>query len=161
MKKIRLFSGEVAKVDDRDFLKLSKFKWRLTTNGYAYRIGNPSDRILTIRMHREILNAPKGVLVDHVNGNRLDNRRSNIRLCDKIENCQNRKPIRGKKYKGVSFYKSRGNWTATIQVNGKRISLGYFKTEKEAARIYDLAAKKYFGKFAYFNFKTGGQNEKE
>jgi len=94
--------------------------------------------------------------VDHINGDNLDNRKKNLRLCTYAENNRNRKPLENKtsKYKGVGLNKNYKikTWQARIVKNSKRYSLGYFKNEKEAALAYNQAAKKYFGEFAYLNY---------
>lgn len=101
-------------------------------------------------MHRLILDAPKGMQVDHINGNGLNNRRENIRLCTHEQNSYNQqKPYGSSKYKGVC--RKRGKWDAQIRASGKIIWLGSFATEDEAANAYDEAALKHFGEFAFTN----------
>lgn len=163
MKKIKLYSGRFAKVDDCDFDKLSKFTWSIDASGYAKRFCGKRDKQKAIYMHKVVLIPRTGYVSDHINRDKLDNRRCNLRLATITQNNQNRGPIpnSSSKYKGVSWDKRRGIWSAKIRHSGKPHWLGYFKSEKEAAKAYDLQAKKYHGKFAYLNFKTGGQNEKE
>ena len=107
-------------------------------------------------MHREILNAPAGVLVDHINHNGLDNRKANLRLATRAQNCWNRKKPKMRKcasrFKGVGWHKGNKKWVSRIRFNGRRISIGYFNDEVEAAKSYDEAAKKYHGEFAVLNF---------
>lgn len=109
-------------------------------------------------LHREVMEKvigrrlEKGELPDHINGNKLDNRRSNLRLATRSENEANKPYSRGRsKYKGVSWRKDRDRWRATIQVDGKQIALGLFKKEQDAARAYNKAALDFFGEFATLN----------
>lgn len=114
-----------------------------------------------VSMHREIMNHPKGSLVDHRNTDPLDNRRSNLRLATHSQNMSNRKKMKIKtssQYIGVSFEKSRGLWVTTIRNNNKSIWLGRFDSEIEAARAYDAAAIKYHGEFARLNFPREDYN---
>jgi hypothetical protein len=106
-------------------------------------------------MHREVANTPDGFMCDHINGNALDNRKANLRSATAFQNCWNaRKHSKScsSKYKGVWFHKGIRKWTAMITVRRKRIHLGVFEDETEAAKAYDKAAKKHFGKFAKLNF---------
>ena len=106
-------------------------------------------------MHREVANTPDGLVCDHINGDSLDNRKANLRSATHLQNCWNaRKSPQSaySKYKGVTFDKMRQKWNAQICVNGKRIFLGTFKDETEAAKAYDSAAKRHFGEFAALNF---------
>ncbi len=106
-----------------------------------------------IWMHRFILDAPEGMLVDHRDGNGLDNTRENIRICTALENARNTRKNRGSsRFKGVSWDKVRERWEAGITVNGKRIYLGRFISEDLAAKKYDKAALLHFGDFARINF---------
>lgn len=159
MKKISLTKNKVAIVDDEDFEYLNQFKWYATFssgNYYAIRgvtIEKHKQRGLT--MHRVIMNAPNGVMVDHINHNTLDNRKENLRLCNNTQNQQNRILISKHTtsgFKGVTWHKRDNKWTAAIRVNGKRIYLGYHNTAEKAAHAYDDAAKKYHKEFASLNF---------
>lgn len=101
-------------------------------------------------LHRLILNAKPGERVDHVNMNKLDNRKSNLRVCDDAKNSYNRKPLRNK-FKGVWFHKKNKKWIATIRQNYKGYYLGSFDNEVDAAKAYNKAAIERFGRFAYLN----------
>jgi hypothetical protein len=152
-------------LDTDDYYRFGKFKWCL--NGYKDKyyairsqITGPKD-IRIVRLHRLIMNAPDGVLVDHINSNSLDNRRSNLRLATRSQNMSNRKKTKIKttsQYIGVSFEKSRGLWVTTIRNNNKSIWIGRFDSEIEAARAYDRAAIKYHGEFARLNFAREDYN---
>jgi len=163
MKKIPLTQGQVARVDDADYEWLKQYKW------CAHKIGHTfyAERGITIspykqkmiRMHRVILDAPDGTQVDHKNTDGLDNRRSNLRFCTHSENCRNQRINRKNKsgFKGVSFSKrnAQNPWLVLIQVNSKRIHVGYYQTAEMAAAAYDLAALKHYGEFALTNKMLG------
>ncbi len=158
MKTIDLTQGFQAIVDDEDFEKLSHFKWhvRIQPGIYAARTMRENKRRFNIRMHQQIMGTIPGYEIDHINGNGLDNRRSNLRFCTRSENMMNQKKQLGtSQYKGVSFASSKAKWHAQIVNKRHRISLGYFRTELCAALAYDVAALLLFGEFARINFPQG------
>jgi hypothetical protein len=155
MQKIQLHGGYEAIVDDVDFEKVSRLKWYLHT-GYAARNSpeNQLDWPKIIFMHSMILPPPKGYVVDHINGNRLDNRRKNLRLITQHQNIFNRRSnvsYCSSKYKGVFWIKDKQLWRSSIKLNGKTTNLGYFQTEEAAASAYNYYASKLFGDFARLN----------
>lgn len=145
MKFISLTQDKFAKVDNKDFKKLSSFKWFYSEKHGACA---GSGRKL---MHRIVLNAPKYLEVDHLNGDKLDNRRKNIRLCTHAENMRNRKVDKStySGFKGVR--NNHGKWQAYINFENKFIYLGNYSDKKKAARAYNKAAKMYFRDFAKLN----------
>ena len=145
MKEIPLTRGKVALVDDEDFERVSAYKWCYMTAGYAAR-GRDWGMVY---LHRFILNAPKGKHVDHVNGDKLDNRRSNLRTCTHLQNRQNSKHYASNTsgHKGVAFDKTTGNWKAYINIDGKTVHLGRFPTAESAAEYRNAVAEKVFGEF--------------
>ncbi|MEE8382209.1 MAG: HNH endonuclease [Thermodesulfobacteriota bacterium] len=149
MKEIKLTQGKVALVDDEDFEFLSQWSWYYL-NGYARRTENIDSSC--IFLHRAILKNSKDMEIDHINNDKLDNRRSNLRLCTHKENSQNRKiGINNTSgYKGV-HKRPDGRWQARIVVNDKRVSLGYFRNISDAVLAYNDAAEKYYGEFANLN----------
>ena len=153
MKEIQLTKGKVTIVDDEDFDFLNKWKWCLHSRGYAKRNVKNRKSQTTLLLHRVITNAPKGIDVDHINGNKLDNRRDNLRLADRSSNIANTKKRNGclSQYKGLNL-RNNGNWSAVVNPKGKTIYLGTYSNEIEAARAYDKAAKEYFGEYASLNF---------
>ena len=111
-----------------------------------------------IPMHREITAAPNGLMVDHINHNGLDNRRANLRFATATQNGWNSRRganLGSSKYKGVSWDKKAKKWCAILYYKGGRKHLGYFKSEKTAAKIYDKAAKEHRGEYAFLNFGNG------
>ena len=158
-RRMSLGEGRYTLVDSADYYRLNKYRWYADGKGdniYAVRnVISETENPKTIRLHREIMNAPAGVLIDHRNNHTLDNRSDNLREATKSQNGGNKRPNKTKQtsqYKGVTFRKDIGLWTARIQKDGKSIWLGAFENEIEAAKAYDAAAKKYFGEFARVNF---------
>lgn len=168
MAEIKLRTGELVLIDDCD-------RHILDDSHAFYRRASRNTRIIYVQvglkdaagavtfhgLHRLILNAPKGMLVDHRNHNGLDNRRLNIRLATHAENMRNRRKAylcaSTSDYKGARWTRFCPKpWHSTIGVNGKNVSLGYFATDEEAARAYDMAAVEHFGEFACLNFPSVG-----
>ena len=153
-KRIKLWWGKWAIVDAEDYGRLSKYKWCAVDGGrswYAKTFGRDGT---VLSMHRMVLDAPKGLIVDHIDHNGLNNRRSNLRLCTRKQNNYNKRPRKGcsSKYKGVSFCKKRNRFRVFINYNKKQYYIGVFKDEIEAAKAYDRKAREFFGEFAYLNF---------
>lgn len=156
MKHIQLTQGKVAIVDDEDYKALKDYNWcaiKCKNAFYAQRyVGIINGKQVSIFMHREILGLKykDGKLSDHCDNNGLDNRRSNLRVCTAAQNVWNRRSKGKHKYRGVSKFYHR--WRSAIQSNGKYSHLGMFASEIEAAKAYDIAAKKMYGDFACLNF---------
>lgn len=156
-KYISLNKGNCTIVDNDEYEKFGNLTWFIC-NGYAKR----SFRLKSVErsksnrqahLHREILNAPKGMCIDHINGDKLDNRKSNLRLCTNQENIRNSKVMikNTSGFKGVSWMKSKSKWRARIKVNMREIHLGLFASKLDAVRCYNKGAKRYFSDFAYIN----------
>ena len=156
MKKIKLTQNKYALVDNKDYVSLSRHKWyadRSPRNNSFYAVRQrPKSETGTcrIRMHTEIMNPPIGLEIDHIDGNGLNNQRSNLRICSGPENRRNRGLTKNSTsgFKGVNWHKLSRKWIARIQVNGNRITLGRFVSKEEAYKKYCVACIKYHGKFA-------------
>lgn len=144
-------------IDDEDFERVTKYNWfGWTTPRHTsmYVVGWVDHK--TVRLHRFIMGAKIGSIVDHSNGNALDNRKCNLRIATSKQNNQNAKKRRNSKtskFKGVHYCNVWKIWKAQIQTNKKKLCLGSYNTELEAAKAYDLAALEYFGEFARINIK--------
>jgi hypothetical protein len=151
-RRIPLTQGKVALVDDADYPWLAPWDWRFSSAGYALRTIYPNDQRRHFHLHRVLMNAQRGQLVDHINGNRLDNRRANLRLVTRSQNQWNRRPnAKGSSpYKGVCWH--RKGWMSRIRVHERRLHLGYYPTPELAAQVYDAAARRLFGLYAQLNF---------
>ena len=155
MKTISLSQGKVALVDDCDYDRLMSWSWSTKRTGHVfYAVGRRRGHGYEpwTFMHRVILDPDPGWETDHINGNGLDNRRCNLRLCTRAENSWNQCSRTGSSvHKGVHWHRSNRAWQANITVNGKRIHLGSFPNQEDAAHAYNEAAAKYFGEFARLN----------
>jgi len=143
----------LAIIDDKDYDLVSIKRWyalKGRKGEYYYWTTVAGKRI---SMQRLIMKPKETEIVDHINRITHDNRRSNLRVCNKFENAWNRTSIReaSSKYLGVSYHRQHNYWQALLTVNYKRIFLGNFKTEKQAAIAYNIAAIKYHGDFASVN----------
>jgi hypothetical protein len=151
MKTIQVSNNEnLVMVDDEDYPILSRYTWNIDPKGYVVTNLNKT----TIRMHRFILNPPKDMQIDHINGIKHDNRKCNLRLATNTQNQRNtfkRKRETSSKYKGVHWRKDMGKWASRIAYEGKRIYLGYYDDETEAAEAYNMKALELFGEFANLN----------
>lgn len=160
MKLIPLTQGMFAEVDDADFKWLNVWKWYAAKGGNTYyarrNIKNSDGKRSVISMHREIMNTPDGLEVDHKDWNGLNCQRYNLKNGTHGQNQANSKAFGTSVYLGVAIRitgRSKGLITAQIQSKGKLIYLGTFKTEISAAQAYDKAAKELHGEFANLNFK--------
>ncbi len=150
IKLIPLSQGKFAIIDADDYEHLSQWKWYYSNRGYAVRTQRWGKQRKTICMHRLIMRSEKEI--DHINMDRIDNRKSNLRECSRSQNFYNRAVRKDKKcgiYKGTK--KSGNRWRAKIKCGEKEISLGTYATELEAAIAYNEGAIKYHGEFAVLN----------
>jgi hypothetical protein len=160
MIEIELTQGFFTKIDDVDSELILGYKWHtIKVSGryfYAVRTTHKNGVGRQVFMHREIMGltfSDKEKIVDHINRDTLDNRRFNLRVCSTRQNSWNTRASTGgtSAYKGVSWNKQRGVWTAIITIDKKQFYLGSFNSEVEAALAYNKMASKYFGEFAYLN----------
>lgn len=154
MKEIFLPTGHVAIIDDEDYERVASHKWSVLDNHgvgvYAktnMKISSSPRIYRSMYMHRFILGAEQGQIVDHINRNGLDNRKGNLRFATRSTNAANSK--RRNKYRGV--YQNGSKYLAQIRVDGKLIHYGTYDCQKEAALVYDYAAEHHFGGFAVKN----------
>jgi hypothetical protein len=155
VKRIDLNQGKFVLVDDEDYQYINQWNWTYNPHGggYASRTDRSQPRQKTILMHRELMKAKKGQQVDHINRNRLDNRRSNLRICTPGDNSRNAGKRKDgiSKYKGVYKREDNGYFVAHIQFNQKRLFLGYYTDELNAAYYYNQKATELFREYAYLN----------
>ncbi len=152
---IKLSKGYVCTIDDRDIDLVSGYRWCVNICGGSsprpYALGTPG----SVRMNRLIMGLEKGDrrVVDHINGDTLDNRRSNLRICTTKQNSHNSRSFRNaaSSYKGVQKASNSDRWRATIWVDGSKLNLGTFDSEQQAALAYNTAAVKHHGRFARIN----------
>lgn len=167
-RKIPLTRGKFALVDDADYERVVNYKWRLAPRSRCfYAAGRKRGSSKSEYMHRVILEPRDGLLVDHINGDGLDNRRQNLRSCTPAQSVRNVGSLGGRsRYRGVAAVfgdiekpRSAWRWGARIRENGVYRWLGQFRTQKEAAQAYDAAALRICGEFARLNFpRRGGRS---
>lgn len=146
--KIKLNKG-YALVDSIDFQDLNQSCWFVSTHGYAIRNTNKDGERTTEGMHRVIMQAPKGFDVDHINGNRLDNRRSNLRICTRAENIRNKGVASTKSSSGYKGIRKNGNrWVVELWANNQSHYFGRYIYLNEAIAVRDKNIKLLHGKFA-------------
>ncbi len=156
-RKIYLGLGYFTMLDPGDYYRVKQFKWWVHSNGsnlYAARTAITTDlKSRIIYLHRQIMNPPADRVVDHRFGDTLDNRKQNLRIVTQAENMRNRRKRKNtsSRFIGVSFRKSRHIWDVNIRVNGRKLYLGSFNNEIDAAVAYNNAAKQHFGEFARLN----------
>lgn len=166
MKFVPLSKNKQARVDDEDFERVSRWHWSYCPNRGGYAVRNETyapGKHRYLPMARFILNAPKGKLVDHINGETLDNRKENLRLCTHAENQANKKrPVNNTSgYKGVQWSKQKEKWIAVAWLMGHLYYGGAYTDKIEAAKAYDRLAVKLYGEFARVNFPEQSTSPKK
>lgn len=146
---ITLSDGKICLIDEEDLERIKKHSWCASSNGGGRIYAQTRINTKTIYMHRFILSAPKGTMIDHRNGNPLDNRKSNLRFCTKSENSLNSKQRvrRYSAYRGVTYDKERNKWLAQLKVNSVKVLSKRFATELEAAQAYKDAVAQHCSEF--------------
>jgi hypothetical protein len=139
-------------VEPEDAVRFGSHTWRLSSDGYAVRSESDCGKKQTIYLHRMIARTPAGSITDHINGDRLDNRRKNLRVASSSQNNANAhdRPRRSG-YRGVYHHRPTGRWVGQISVDGHLRHLGLFEDPEQAARAYDLAARVAWGTYARTN----------
>lgn len=159
-KEIPLTQGKVAIVSVEDYKFLMQFKWHFLQAGYAASdIKSKQEQRIYLYMHRAVMQQvlgtpiPEGYKIDHIDGDRLNNTRENLRLATNHQNAVNcRKKRANSQFRGITWNKKLGKWIAQVKCNYKNHILGYYINEEDAARAYDEQARKLFGEFARLNF---------
>lgn len=151
---ITLINGCKTLIDSKDYDRVSCYKWYLHKGGYAARSIKGNGKTITVFLHHFITGVDFKYVVDHINGNRLDNRKSNLRVVTAQQNSFNRARNKNKIssiYKGVFWSKEKLMWFSLIKLNGESNHLGYFKSEIDAACAYNEKSKELFGEYARLN----------
>jgi len=157
MKTIKIKNGYEAIVDDADYEWISAYKWHLVSSKAHYAETSIWDkkkkRSKCYKMHRMIAQPPKNRMIDHINGNKLDNRRCNLRFVTNSQNSMNRHVNHSRSgYRGVHWMAERNKWAAQIMRNQKMYYIGLFEDKVEAAKARDIWAIKFHGEYAVLNF---------
>jgi len=170
-RQIRMAQPRYAKVDPADYKRLKRYKWiaRKGKNSFytlRYAAGGKRKKGTLIYLHQEVIKVPQGMVIDHINHDGMDNRMANLRAATYSQNLCHRKKRSGtnqSKYKGIYWREKNRKWQALITFEKKKIYLGYFRSEIDAARAYDHAAKIYHGEFASLNFpqSPGAKSEED
>lgn len=148
----KITKGMTCKIDPEDFDKVKNHSWCAVKGKKTFYAQSRISKNELCFIHNIIMDAK---IIDHINGDGLDNRKSNLRKCTITQNNRNRGPSkRGtSSYKGVCWSTAKNKWRANIMINKKQTHLGYFETEKEAAKSYDEKAKEIYKEYAWLNFK--------
>ena len=152
---IPLTQGKAAIIDDADYPLIKCYRWYARKCRWCWyataNVKGKDGKWRKMQMHHLILGAV--ILTDHRNGDGLDNRRINLRPCTHAENVRNSTARHNSRspYKGVSWDRKSRKWKAQIGMHGRKIHLGFYEREQDAAEAYDMAARRYFGEFARLN----------
>ncbi len=150
MKIINISDKHSTFVDNEDYQKLSQYKWHiLSMGGGKYPAVYRQNGKQIIYMHRQIMETPINLIVDHIDHNRLNNQKSNLRNCSRSQNAQNM--MDNGEYQGVHWDTTHKKYRSRIRVSGARKHLGYFNNPSEAAICYNKAASKFYGEYARLN----------
>lgn len=153
---IFLTRGKVAFVDQEDFKRVNQYNWYYNTNGYAYRRiylggGRKNEKAKHLSMHRFVLGEDSSIAldIDHINGNRLDNRRMNLRFASRSQNNANMKLRKDNSsgHKGVYWQSRINKYQVTMRINGKTSHLGYYEHFEVACNVYEDKARQLYGEF--------------
>lgn len=151
-KKIYLSNGKYSLVDEEDYDLLMQHKWHYSNSGYASKRFSKK----TVSIHRFVMDkylTADNLVIDHINRNRLDNRKSNLRVCTTQQNCWYRKTKAKSGYRGVYWHNRSNLWYSQIRdKDSKKIHIGMFNNVVDAAKAYDVYSKKLHGDFAVLNF---------
>ena len=165
-KRISLTRGQFTIVDDEDYKELNQFNWHahwcISTKSFYVerrRLKRDPTGPTGVSMHRFIMDAPKGMQVDHINHDTLDNRKDNLRICTVSQNAINKGKNSTNKsgHKGVCWHKRHNKWIAQIRVSGRILHLGYFLNKEIAAQAYKDASRKYHGEFVFKEINNGDE----
>lgn len=158
MKEIRVASGEITLVDDEDYAELAQYHWHMSGSKRRYVarkevVSRHPIKQTTVFMHRQIMQAPPHLQVDHRSGDTLDNQRANLRLATHQQQMRNKRGMAHRsRFKGVWWHNQHQKWIAATRIGKRTIYFGLFADEESAARAYDAHIREYHGEFAWLNF---------
>ena len=151
---VQFVKGTVVLLSEQDFAMFKKYTWHIERARHTCYLRTRIGRRWP-RFHQLILRRGPGKVIDHIDGNGLNNARSNLRVCSRAQNQQGAARARKwSEYVGVSFHKARNKWTASIQFRGKKHYLGVYDSQRAAALAYDVKADQLYGRYAKKNFKN-------